>query len=137
MQHIKIRTQFDITHTNVVRNLKAGLLPTKINGRMIETEEEYARCRKQQSNWETLLQVISLRTQPLNIKSYRSDNEWVIEFDVEADDVFRHNADQLGLLKADCENVPMITGLNEVAAEGDVVTVDENTYFEISDYDRL
>jgi len=104
---------------------------------MIETEEEWARCRKQQSNWETLLQVVSLRTQPLNIKSYRSDNEWVIEFDVEADEVYNKDGDQLRLLKDDCENVPMIIGLNEEAGTSDILTIDENTFFEISNYDRL
>ena len=137
MQHIKITTQFDITHTNVVRNLKPGLLPTKVNGRMINTEEEWTRCRKQQSNWETLLQVISLRTQPLNIKSYRSDDNWVVEFDVEADEVFNQDGDQLRLLKNDCENVPMIVGLNEKSGISELLTIDENTHFEISNYDRL
>lgn len=137
MQHIKIMTQFDITHTNVVRNLKKELLPTKINGRLISTEEEWFKARRQQSNWETFMQILSLRTQPLNIKSYKKEDQWVLEFDIEFDGMFARGDDELRLLKDDCEHVPMVVGLDERGDPGTVITIDGNTKFEVRNSDRI
>lgn len=140
MQHIKITTKFDITHTNVTRNVNEKLLPVKINGHLIESVEDWQKRRRQQSNWETLIQVISLRTQPLNIKSYKKDDDWVLEFDIDFDLVFAKDGDKLRLLKDDCEHVPMIIELDEIDNIGTVLTLDgpgQNIEFDISDYDKL
>ena len=112
-QHIKIHTDFDITNTGVVRNYKEGILPQSINGKIIKSKDEWIKLRRQQSNWETLIQVISLRTQPLNIRTTVNKSDWTLEFDVEQVDVFRKNGDPLGLLKDDIENVPLLTDLDE------------------------
>jgi len=112
-QHIKIHTDFDITNTGVVRNFKKNLLPAKINGQLIHTEEEWIHCRRQQTNWETLIQIISLRTQPYNIRTIVNELDWTLEFDIEHIDVFRKNGNPLGLLQEDIENVPLLTGLDE------------------------
>ena len=44
-QHIKIHTDFDITETGVVRNYKEGILPRKVRGVIISSEEEWIKCR--------------------------------------------------------------------------------------------
>lgn len=137
MQHIKITTKFDITHTNVVRKPKQETFPIKANGCLFKTNDEWVKARKQQSNWETLMQIVSLRTQPLNIKSYKKDNEWVLEFDIEFDEVFTKDGDDLKLLKDDCENVPMIVGLNEDRGLRPIILVGENMFLEIYNYDQL
>lgn len=112
-QHIKIHTDFDITNTGVVRNFKEGVLPQKVDGKMINSKEEWIKCRRQQANWETLIQIISLRTQPLNIRTKVNEADWTLEFDVAYIDVFRKNGDPLGLLKEDIANVPLLTDLDE------------------------
>jgi hypothetical protein len=64
-------------------------------------------------NWETLVQIISLRTQPLNIKTTVNENDWTLEFDVEQVSVLEKDGDPIGLLKEDITNIPMLTGLDE------------------------
>jgi hypothetical protein len=113
-QHIKIHTDFDITNTGIVRNYKEGTeLPFKVSGKTIKTKEEWIKLRRQQMNWETMVQLISLRTQPLNIRTTVNKSDWTLEFDVDQIDVFRKGNDPIGLLKEDIENVPMLTGLDE------------------------
>ena len=112
-QRIKIHTDFDITNTGVVRNYRAGLLPQTVAGNIINSESEWTKLRRQQANWETLIQVISLRTQPLNIRTTVNKSSWTLEFDVDYIDVFGKNGDPLGLLKEDIGNVPLLTGLDE------------------------
>jgi len=89
------------------------LLPCKVDGKTINSRDEWIKCRQQQANWETLIQIISLRTQPLNIRTVVNTADWLLEFDVDHIDVFRKNGDPLGLLKEDIANVPLLTGLNE------------------------
>ena len=113
IQHIKIHIDFDITNTGVVRNFKASNMPCTIGGRTITSEAEWIKLRQQQANWETLVQLISLRTQPMNIRTIVNKKDWTLEFDVEVKDVYMKDGDPLGYLKEDCENVPMLTGLDE------------------------
>jgi hypothetical protein len=113
MRHIKIHTDFDITNTGVVRNYKGGMLPCKVGDKTITTEEEWTKLRRQQSNWETLIQMISLRTQPIRIRTTINKSDWTLEFDIESVDVYRKGNDPIGLLKEDIENVPLLTGLDE------------------------
>ena len=113
MQKIEVATFFDCTNTGVVghrRNIE-------LNG------DEYQFQRNQQRNWETLLQCISLRCQPLNIsKVYSNIHEsgkmyWKFGFETDREDIFSSGNDSLGLLKKDCQGVPMIVGLEESEKE--------------------
>ena len=125
MQHIKIHTDFDITNTGVVRNYKAGLLPRKVDGKLINTESEWIKLRRQQANWETLVQIISLRTQPLNIRTTVNKSNWTIEFDIESAGALKKGNDPIGLLKEDIEDIPLLTGLNE---KKDLELLDNQNY---------
>jgi len=131
-QHIKIHTDFDITNTGVVRNFKEALLPATVNGRIIYTEEEWIRCRRQQTNWETMVQVISLRTQPYNIRTDVTESGWVLEFDVGFSGLYELDSDKLGLLKEDFNNVPLLVGLTEHTKTDvyEFIAIDENIRFE-------
>jgi len=123
MQHIKIHTDFDITNTSVLRNYRDGLLPQIVNGKTINSKDEWIKLRRQQSNWETIVQVISLRTQPLDIKTEVNSGKWTLEFNVDRIAVFEKDGDLLGLLKEDIANVPLLTGLDEKKdLEGDSPT---------------
>jgi len=130
-QRIKIHTDFDITNTGVVRNFRQGMLPCKVSGKSITSEAEWVKLRRQQANWETLIQVISLRTQPLNIRTAVNKANWTLEFDIDLTSVYHKGDDPLGLLKDDIENVPMLTGLDEHKDLDSHIVVDKNVSFEL------
>ena len=89
--------------------------------------------RNQQRNWETLIQVLSLRTQPQEmdgpyINEYEITTDsifgemykgkhlvWHFSFGVEAVNVFKNNKSDYGLLYEDFAEVPIIQGLDETA----------------------
>ena len=89
--------------------------------------------RDQQRNWETVLQVIGLRSQPQLIEGPISANfdidetsgfgemyfgkqrAWIFCFGVEHEDVFLEDGDPVGGLDRDFAQVPIICGLDETA----------------------
>jgi hypothetical protein len=111
------RTLFDCTFTGVTGHLRPHQLPfTTKTGLVIVTAEQWNRSRNQQRNWESLVQVISLRTQPMNMTHpEKLAHGWCFEFEVEAEGVLSggHNTGDLDGLVADCDGVPMVTGLDE------------------------
>ncbi len=114
------RTLFDCTHTGVTGHLRPQQLPfTTKTGLVIHTPDQWNRSRNQQRNWESILQIISLRTQPMNIVyPVKQKDSWNFEFEVEAEGVLSggYQTDELSGLVGDCEGVPMITGLDESIA---------------------
>lgn len=87
--------------------------------------------RNQQRNWETVLQCIGLRAQPMHMvtkvettdldyfefgEMYTGQHRvWSFAFTVEHSNVFLHNKDPLFYLEESFDRVPVITGLNETA----------------------
>ena len=116
------RTLFDCTFTGVTGHFRESQLPlTTKTGLVIQTQADWNRARNQHRNWESLVQVISLRTQPMNMMHpVKNKDGWHFEFEVEAEGVLSSSfdSDDLAGLVADCEGVPMVTGLEEA----DVVT---------------
>ena len=114
------RTLFDCTYTGVTGHLRPQHLPfTTKTGLVIDTAEQWNRSRNQQRNWESLLQIMSLRTQPMNVvPPIKQKDGWHFEFEVEAEGVLGSNcgSDDLDGLVGDCEGVPMVTGLDEAEA---------------------
>lgn len=113
------RTLFDCTHTGVTGHFKPQQLPyTTKSGLHLKTVEDWNRARNQQRNWESLLQIVSLRTQPMNVVApCKQKDGWHFEFEVEAEGVLSsgHGSDNLAGLVGDCEGVPMVTDLEEDA----------------------
>lgn len=111
-------TLFDITHTGVMNRSK----PTE------DDIEGWLHRRNTQCNFDTILQVISLRSQPEVIKVpikikmtdtefdkfgflYKSEEEvycWKFEFEIQHHSVFENGIEPLGALYKDCSGVPMI-----------------------------
>jgi hypothetical protein len=109
-------TLVDITATGVTR---------------YRPEQEFE--RNQQRNWETVLQTIGLKTQPMMIEGpvaiesnlddgwefgeyYQGRHKiWAWTFAVETADVFMLNDNPIGGLELDFEQVPVVQGLNETA----------------------
>lgn len=130
-------TLIDVTNTGIYRNDT----PTPV-------------LRNQQRNWETVLQVIGLRAQPIDIVSPRdpkivamsnhqfgsyytgSHRCWKFKFYVEHNNVFGGDDNPSELLEKDINDVPVITGLTESAAFPDPVFytngILKNTYFKVS-----
>jgi hypothetical protein len=102
---IRCTTTFDITATGVTGHYKPSRVPfTDRTGHVIANERDWNLARNQQRNWETLTQLISLRTQVDNI----------FDFEIESDTVFLLGTDPLGILKNDCQGVPMLLGPDSV-----------------------
>ena len=116
---VKCSTQFDITETGIKnRSLKSRITFRDKTGHEITTAEEWNRARNQQCNWETINQIISLRTLPENITSPVRDADtdmWQFEFDVVDPASIFCNGNAVGYLLSDCVGVPMILGLDETA----------------------
>ena len=115
---IRCWTLFDITNTGVVNRSK----PPE------HDIENWIHRRNTQCNYDTLLQVISLRSQPevvrvpvkvemtdeIRAKFGMSVDEnaarvcWKFEFEVQHPSVFYNGNEPFGSLYKDCEGVPMI-----------------------------
>ena len=110
-------TLVDITATGVTR---------------FRPEQEYQ--RNQQRNWETIVQTLGLRSQPLHLTGPASkvietdlwkpifgeffdspQRVWVFTWAVDREDIYLQGNDRLGALKQDFEQIPVITDLEETA----------------------
>lgn len=114
---ILCRTLFDCSYTGITGHFRVAEVPfTDRAGQRITDQLEWNRSRNQQRNWESLIQIFSLRTQPqdMTIPVCR-DGVWEFEFKSESEGVFEifDNPDPLAGLKQDCEGVPMMINLNE------------------------
>ena len=107
---ICVLTDFDCRPTGVTGHFRTNVLPfvDRID-QPITDVDSWNSSRNQQRNWETILQLIGLYTQPQSISDIRMKNgRWEFEFETEFDDVFRLNDDPVGLLKQACRGVPII-----------------------------
>jgi hypothetical protein len=114
---IQCRTLFDCTRTGVTGAFRASEIPYRDRaGQPVDNQQDWHRSRNQQRNYETLLQIFGLRTQPQEItQPALIDGMWQFSFVSENEGVFdmHNNPDSLAGLLVDCEGVPMVTGLGE------------------------
>ena len=81
---IRCYTLFDITNTNISH---------RQNHSVVTNQAEYVKQRNQQANFETMLQVISMRSQPENITTpkqlsvSKKDLRWGDKIQFKTDDV--------------------------------------------------
>jgi len=144
-------TLFDITRTGV-NFRRRGL---------VENTAAQQTQRSQQSNLETILQVVSMRSQPeeisdteildVKIKELEKYNfgylysgkyiktktvkVWTFTFETDKTDVFNNGISEVGNLLEDCENVPMITGLEEsipLSRHLDITDENRNIWFTVT-----
>jgi hypothetical protein len=116
---MKIRccTHFDITETGTTGHFRSSQVPyTNRVGRTITSITDWNRSRNQQRNFETITQVLQLRTQIFNVTAPVKHSKWEFEFDIEVDEIYQLGQDAFGILKQDCEDVPMIVGLDDAYA---------------------
>ena len=123
---IQCRTLFDCTRTGVTGAFRPSEIPYRDRaGQPVDNHEHWHRSRNQQRNYETLLQIFGLRTQPQEISQPQLINGlWQFSFVSESEGVFdmHNNPDPLAGLLVDCEGVPMVTGLGEPSEIASVLT---------------
>lgn len=131
------KTLFDCTYTGVTGSFRPSQIPFDDRaGSTIQSMADWNKSRNQQRNWETILQLISLNTQPQDIVvPYYKDGTWQFEFRVESADVFAasNSSDPLAGLKQNCTGVPMIVNLDETHPTDPVLSAlgdNTNIWFE-------
>lgn len=93
---------------------------------------ELERMRNKQRNWETVMQVLGLRSQIMGIRQLKTETVdlsgyqfgdnyvgnqrvWTFEFEVEFENLYLQDHDDHGTLKNDFAHTPVIMGLDETA----------------------
>ena len=106
-------TLFDITPTGVTGHYKSSHVPfTDRAGQHIEDESAWNRSRNQQRNWETLTQLIGMRTQISKISApIRNKDYWEFNFETDTEDVYGPPDNPTQILESDANGVPMLIGL--------------------------
>lgn len=128
------RTLFDITPTGVTGHYKSSHVPfTDRAGQHIEDEYSWTRSRNQQRNWETLTQIISMRTQLFELTNpVYTNKSWQFEFTVETPGVFGDETDPVRDLIADATGVPMLINLNNSANLQPTLQPNDNIWFTVA-----
>ncbi len=110
------QTLFDITATGVTGHFRPMRLPfVDQAGQTIHDQTSWNRSRNQQRNWETITQIIGLRTQIFDLQQPikdKSGTTWLFEFETELDGIFGPQEDPTQILRADSEGVPMLLDLD-------------------------
>ena len=91
---------------------------------------ELERMRNKQRNWETVMQVLGLRTQIMSSKQLPTETKdlsnfkfgsgytgkhriWTFEFEVEFENLYLQDRDSYAILKKDFAQTPVLLGLDE------------------------
>jgi hypothetical protein len=126
-------TTFDITFTGTTGYFQPHKLPYKdSSGQLIESNTAWNHSRNQQRNFETISQIISLRTQIFEIVyPIRRKSKWYFEFSVEDVSVYGSESDPFDVLKSDARNGPMIVYHNQSIKTNMLVVegIDQNVWF--------
>jgi hypothetical protein len=120
MTKMLCRCLFDITMTGVTGHFKSSRIPfIDRAGQSISDEASWNRSRNRQRNWETLTQIIGLRTQISELTvPERYDGAWEFEFATETPDAFGSEDDPTKILRLDAHAVPMLQNLHS----GEIIT---------------
>jgi len=143
--NIRCYTLFDITKTNITNRNP----PSNFEGKVNIWQEK----RNTQINFDTIIQVISLRAQPERISDpvkvidssknrfgFSSDifeelDIWYFDFYIGYNGVFNDGNSELGYLYEDCDNVPMMKNNKDLPEFLDVSPELKNIHFEVLNYE--
>ena len=134
MQFVTVFTLFDITNTGVLKVYNADI-PAFLDDadQLVRNRSEWDQSRNQQRNWEVMMQIISMRAQPIMLETpvkiqnytladvgidtqYGSNQTvWITSFATDHADAYATKTDPVGSLKLESMYVPLITGLKETA----------------------
>jgi hypothetical protein len=127
-------TLFDITATGITGHYKTSRIPfTDEAGQEIANSDDWNRARNQQRNWETLVQLISMRTQIFELTTpVAEDKEWSFEFEVETPGIYGSDDNPVHILISDADGIPMINHLNNKPEIAPMLVIDgpnQNIWF--------
>lgn len=113
MIRIEIKTQFDITSTGTTGHFKLSRVPSVDQaGNSITDQISWNRSRNQQRNYETLLQLLSLRTQIFDVTlPVEREGLWSFELSVESAGIFGED-EEFSVLRQDADGIPMLLHLD-------------------------
>ncbi len=142
---VRCSTLFDITQTGVISRRNTN-----------NEDPSWILKRNQQCNFDTIVQAISLRSQPENIttsskktlffknkhmfgslfdkKIVQEITYWSFDFEINYASVFNDGINDLGLLYNDCDKIPMIkcnTEWNKLPNYLDTTFNTRNIHFEV------
>lgn len=144
---IRCHTLFDITNTGIQNRRTPNTMTA-------EKTVEWEKDRSRQSNFDTIVQAISLRTQPEDItkpikksatfdvttkygflfENEEDQPEWTFDFSINYYGVYNDGINELGLLHQDCDGIPIIKVGTEWDKLPDLLDVSpelRNIYFEV------
>lgn len=134
---ILCKTLFDCSPTGVTGHFRPSAIPFRDKtGKEINTLSSWNFSRNQQRNWETINQLISLRTQPVDVEPAVEQNGiWQFVFEVEQPLVYSVSGMEgdFDALVNECAGVPMILGLGETQVQDSTLITsgpDTNIWFE-------
>jgi len=106
------QTLFDITATGTTGHPKTAQWPgIDRSGATISCVATWNHSRNRQRNWETLQQIIGLRTQISAITDPVTDasgTRWMFEFETDTPGAFGPESDATAVLREDADGVPML-----------------------------
>jgi hypothetical protein len=154
--YIEITTLIDISTTGTIGRYVGSAPKNNLYGILLNEEPIWKKSRNQQRNWETFIQIIGLRAQPLYLDNSKlltnqdiskfnfgqvfngtqnTHNVWTLLFGVEQPDVYDLNNIKIKSLYDDFNNVPITTNLNETAQLISPVVItsgaNSNTFFTV------
>jgi len=148
-------TLIDITETGITGTFRKDFAPYKTKqGKDLKTFEAWTTARNKRRNWETLMQIINLRAQVLEIinprartvslEKYKFGDQytgkqkvWSFIFANEKVNVFDQQDGDYGALMEDSDHVPVIVDLGESVKMPPLTQVNgpnTNIYFEKYEY---
>ena len=139
MNRIRCRTLFDISRTEVKHAFNQGRLPfVDAQGHTISNHADWLRARNQQRNYETLMQLLSLRTQIQDIGTMElatdQDPWFKLTFTIEDSAMLGTESNPFVTLEQDCAMVPMLIGLSERVTITPMLMPGINVIFESIEY---
>ena len=137
---IEVTTAFDCTPTHVMGNFSKDRLPMATRqGNKVTNQLEWIYARNQQRNWETMLQLMQLRSHIVTYtepQHHPDTNLWKFVFEIERPEVYDNGTHPLGCLLDDCANVPIVIKLTESAGCANTIYVtgaEQNVWLRILD----
>jgi hypothetical protein len=130
------QTLFDITATGTTGHYRHGRPGYHDRAaQLISDQAAWNLSRNQQRNWETITQILSLRTQLFGLTNPVVDQtgtRWMFEFETETDGVYGPESDPVSVLRSDAAGVPMLSGLKNQPDLASVLVTegpDKNIWF--------
>jgi hypothetical protein len=130
------QTLFDITATGTIGHYRHGRTGYQDRAaQLISDQTTWNLSRNRQRNWETITQILSLRTQLFGLTDPIMDQtgtRWMFEFETETNGIYGPESDPVAVLRADAAGVPMLGGLKNQPEIGAVLVTEgpgQNIWF--------